>query len=65
MVRLRFHLAARYEREADGRVNSFLDRNELKPTSGSMPKADLVQNKGTSCFYQKVPSYFVKSRFYL
>gem|GEM_PF-6307646 len=37
--------------------------NELEPTSGSVPKADLVQ-KQRHLMYQKVPSYFVKSCFY-
>ncbi|MEG3758626.1 hypothetical protein V5096_11725 [Pseudoalteromonas carrageenovora] len=30
-----------YEREADGRVNSFLDKNELELKDGSVPKAAL------------------------
>ncbi len=35
MIRLRFHVTGPYEREADGRVNSFLDRNELEYLFGN------------------------------
>ncbi len=31
-------IEVRLEREADSRLNSFLDRNELEPTSGSVPR---------------------------
>jgi len=31
----------RLEREADGRLNSFLDKNELEPKVGSVPFADI------------------------
>ena len=41
MVRLRFHLAGSYEREADGQINSFLDKNVSEPNDGSVPKADI------------------------
>ena len=57
------YLTSNYERKSDDLSSSFLDRNELEPTSGSVPKADLVQ-KQRHLMYQKVPSYFVKSCFY-
>jgi hypothetical protein len=56
-------LTGSYVRTTDIDPNSHLDRNELEPTSGSVPKADLVQ-KQRHLMYQKVPSYFVKSCFY-
>ncbi len=41
MIRLRFHLTSRYERKADDRSSSLLDKNELEPKVGSVPFADI------------------------
>jgi hypothetical protein len=37
MVRLRFHLANRYEHKAGGRSSSFLDKNLLETKGSSVP----------------------------